>query len=264
MGCVEVNVANHIADVRLNRPDKYNALNPEMFKAIAKAGADIEVRDDVRVVVLSGSGPGFCSGLDFQSFQSMVEKSSSDLVSPESRKTQNPNTAQIVSYVWKKLSVPTIAAVHGVAYGGGFQIAMGADIRIVAPNVKLSVMEIKWGLIPDMCFSQTMRDHVRLDVAKELMFTGRVVGAEEALKLGLATRIEEDAYAAAYSMAEEIAGKSPDAIKYGKRLLEETWHDTSSAGLSLEAQLQLDLIGSSNQVEAVMSNFEKRPAKFNK
>ena len=164
--------------------------------------------------------------------------------------------------VWKRLPVPVIAAVHGVAFGGGLQIALGADIRIVAPDARFCVMEVKWGLIPDMGLTQTLVDLVRLDVAKELTFTGRVVGAEEAVQLGLATRIAADPLAAALALANEIAGKSPDAIRAAKRLLEETWRAPPGAGLPLEASLQAALIGSPNQVEAVRANFEKCAANY--
>jgi enoyl-CoA hydratase/carnithine racemase len=158
--------------------------------------------------------------------------------------------------------MPVIAAVHGVAYGGGCQIALGADIRFAAPDAKLSVMEIKWGLIPDMSLTQTLRDVVPLDVAKELTFTGRVLSGEEAKALGLVTHVAEDPLAAAMALAEEIAGKSPDAVRAGKRLWEESWHADAGTGLALEASLQTGLIGTPNQVEAVMSNFEKRAPNY--
>jgi enoyl-CoA hydratase/carnithine racemase len=160
------------------------------------------------------------------------------------------------------MPVPVICALHGVAFGGGLQVALGADIRLAAPNARLSVMEIKWGLVPDMSLTQTLRDLVRLDVAKELTFTGRIVGAEEARELGLVTRVVDEPLALALEMAREIAGKSPDAIRYGKKLLEESWHADPATGLGLEASLQSELIGSPNQLEAVKANFEERPPKF--
>ena len=155
-----------------------------------------------------------------------------------------------------------IAALHGVAYGGGAQIALGADIRYASPDTKMSIMGIKWGLIPDMSISQTLRDILPLDVAKELTFTGRVLSGEEAQELGLVTRVVEDPLASAMELAHEIAGKSPDAIRAGKELLETVWHADERTGLELESSMQRALIGSPNQVEAVKANFEKRAPEF--
>jgi len=164
--------------------------------------------------------------------------------------------------IWKRLPVPVIAAIHGVAYGGGCQIALGADIRIASPDAKLSVMEIKWGLIPDMSLTQTLRDLVPLDVAKELTFSGRVLSGTEAKALGLVTRVADDPLQAALELAREIAGKSPDAVRAAKRLFEVAWHADSATGLELEQSLQGALIGTPNQIEAVKANFEKRAPKF--
>ena len=259
-----------IADVRLNRPDKYNALSHEMFAAVVAAGESLARRADVRVVVLSGNGPGFCAGLDLGNFQKMGnsdgpkdnDQSSSSLVAKKEGASLPGNHAQLPGLVWKRLPVPVIAAIHGVAYGGGCQIALGADIRIIAPDAKMSVMEIKWGLIPDMSLTQTLRDLVPMDVAKELTFTGRILSGEEAKGYGLATRVADQPLEVAMELAREIAGKSPDAIRAGKELFETTWHADERTGLELEEKLQLGLIGSPNQKEAVMSNFEKRAADY--
>jgi enoyl-CoA hydratase/carnithine racemase len=155
-----------------------------------------------------------------------------------------------------------IAAIHGVTFGGGLQIALAADIRLVTPDARLSVMEIKWGLIPDMTGSQTLRRLVRLDVAKELTFTGRIVSGIEAVELGLATRVSDDPRAAALEMARGIAGRSPDAIRAAKRLLDESALVDLETGLRLEAELQAALIGSGNQIETVKANLEKRAPNF--
>jgi enoyl-CoA hydratase/carnithine racemase len=261
---VTISKDNGIADVRLNRPEKYNALSPQMFQAIIEAGETLAEARDVRAVVLSGNGRGFCAGLDMGSFQGMAERDNTEVsTSGLLQRSELPeNHAQRPAYVWKRLPVPVIAAIHGVAYGGGLQVALGADFRIAAPDAKLSVMEIKWGLIPDMSLTQTLRNLVPLDVAKELTFTGRVLSGEQASGLGLVTRVESDPLAAAMELAEEIAGKSPDAIRAGKRLLEEAWHEDERSGLELEASLQTSLIGSPNQVEAIKANFENRPARF--
>ncbi|MCY4343043.1 MAG: crotonase/enoyl-CoA hydratase family protein [Gammaproteobacteria bacterium] len=259
---VTVEVDRGVADVRLNRPDKYNALSPEMFKAIIEAGERLAEAREVRAVVLSGNGRGFCAGLDMMSMQGLGSPGRSSGEGLLSRGDRPENFAQRPAYVWKKLPVPTIAALHGVAYGGGCQIALGADIRFAAPDAKISVMEIKWGLIPDMSITQTLRDLVPLDVAKELTFTGRVLNGDEAREAGLVTHVADDPRAAAMELAREIASKSPDAVRAGKELFETSWHADERTGLALESTLQTALIGSPNQIEAVKSNFEKRAPEF--
>ncbi|HJP50188.1 MAG TPA: crotonase/enoyl-CoA hydratase family protein [Pseudomonadales bacterium] len=260
---IDIN-SNGVADVRLNRPDKYNALSSEMFDAISEAGESLIDNKTLRAVVLSGNGRGFCAGLDFSGFKNMAGESEPQAVAGRRMSSSNipGNPAQRPGMVWKEVPVPVIAAIHGVAYGGGFQIAMGADIRIAAPDAKFSVMEIKWGLIPDCSITQTLRDLVRLDIAKELTFTGRILPATEAAELGLVTSINDSPLEAALGMAETIASKSPNAIRLGKHLFENTWRTDVDRGLKLEAQLQGRLIGSSNQVEAVKANFEERSPQF--
>jgi len=267
---VTIEKKDGVADVRLNRPDKYNALSQEMFAAIIEAGESLLDSKDVRVVVLSGNGRGFCAGLDFGSFQGMAGGNAGGNAARSNpapalfkRNDDLPeNRAQRPAMVWKRLPMPVITAIHGVAFGGGCQIALGGDIRIAAPDAKLSVMEIKWGLIPDMSLTQTLRDLVPLDVAKELTFTGRILSGTEAHSLGLVTRTAADPLAAAMTLATEIAGKSPDAIRAGKRLLEATWRADVATGLALEQELQGKLIGRPNQLEAVKANFENRAPKF--
>ena len=260
---VTITTDNHIAHVKLNRPDKYNALSPDMFRAIVDAGKKVAANRSVRVVVLSGEGRGFCAGLDFKSFTAMGDGTGEkDFVFFNKPDGSPANYAQLVGYIWKQVPMPVIAAVHGVAYGGGLQLALAADIRLAGRDARFSVMEIKWGLVPDMSGTQTLRDLVRLDVAKELTFTGRVVDAAEAAELGLVTRLCDDPLAAAFDMAAVIAGKSPDAIVAGKKLLDNAWHGSPADGLDLEANLQKKIIAQENQVEAVMANFENRPPKF--
>jgi enoyl-CoA hydratase/carnithine racemase len=261
---VTIDVKAGIADVRLNRPDKYNALSPDMFKAIIEAGESLAASADVRAVVLSGNGRGFCAGLDMGSFQGMAGGGSSggDTGSLLKRDERPENHAQRPAYVWKRLPMPVIAAIHGVAYGGGCQIALGADIRFAAADARMSIMEIKWGLIPDMSITQTLRDLVPIDVAKELTFTGRILSGAEAQALGLVTHVSDDPLADAMALAEEIAAKSPDAVRAGKLLYEDSWHADERTGLEMESRLQTALIGSANQVEAIKANFEKRPPRF--
>lgn len=255
---VTIDIHDHVAHVRLNRPEKMNALNWDMFDAINAAGDAVSQDKSIRAVVLSGEGRGFCAGLDLENFAGGLGKDPFG----EGRGGFWPNYYQQPAYVWRQVPVPVICAIHGVAYGGGLQIAMGADIRIAHPQSKLSVMEIKWGLIPDMSASQTLRDLVRLDVAKELTFSGRVVEAAEALSLGLLTRVDEDPVTAALDMARDIAGRNPDAITLGKYLLDNAWHGDDEAGLRLEEVLQARIIGKDNQMEAVMSAMEKREANY--
>lgn len=260
---VVVSTTDGVADVRLNRPDKLNALDVPMFQALVEAGRAVARDRSVRAVVLSGEGRAFCAGLDMGSFQAMAGGGGGgpNLLSREG--SESPaNFAQLAAWVWTEVPVPVIAAVHGVAYGGGLQVALGADLRLVAPDARLSVMEIKWGLVPDMSGTQTLRRLVRLDIAKDLTFTGRVVEGPEAVALGLATRVEADPRAAALALARDIAGRSPDAIRAGKRLLDQSGLVPVPEGLALEERLQRGLIGRPNQVEAVRANLEKRTPRF--
>jgi len=259
---VTIETKGGVADVRLNRPDKYNALSRDMFAALGEAGERLADDASVRAVVLSGNGKGFCAGLDMDSFRAMSGGGSATGSAVPSKGERPDNFFQRSAYVWKQLPVPVIAAVHGVAYGGGLQIALGADLRIARPDARFSILEIKWGLIPDVALTQTVRDILRLDVAKELTWTGRILDGNEALGLGLVTRLSDDPLAAALETAREIASKSPDAIRHGKRLLEAAWHADAHTGLALEAKLQGKLIGSPNQVEAVKAALEKRDARF--
>jgi enoyl-CoA hydratase/carnithine racemase len=255
-----VTIEGGVADVRLNRPDKLNGLDLAMFDALVATGKRLAADRSLRAVVLSGEGRGFCAGLDFLSFMAPSEGPKRNLFE---RSGESPaNLAQRAAFIWAEVPIPVIAAVHGVAFGGGIQIALAADIRIVAPDARLSVMEIKWGLIPDMSGTQTLRRLVRLDVAKELTFTGKIVSGTEAVELGLATRVSETPYEDAMALAREIAGKSPDAIRSGKRLLNAAALVSLAEGLQLEEDLQRALMGSPNQMEAVQANFEKRAPQF--
>jgi enoyl-CoA hydratase/carnithine racemase len=257
-------IEDGVADVRLNRPEKMNALDPAMFKAIIATGKELASNPSLRAVVLSGEGKAFSAGLDFMSFQAMADSDREGLPSDifEPGPDSPANFAQQPAYVWQVLPVPVIAAVHGVAYGGGLQVALGADIRLVAPDARLSVMEIKWGLVPDMGGTQLLRHLVRLDVLQELTYTGRVVLGTEAVEIGLGTRVSENPYAEAMKLAREIASKSPDAIRAGKKLLNASRLLSLADGLKLEAALQQAVIGQPNQVEAVLANLEKRAPKF--
>jgi enoyl-CoA hydratase/carnithine racemase len=256
---VQVAVRDHIATVTLSRPDKHNALDQAMFEAIVLAAEEVASAPGVRVVVLHGAGPSFCSGLDLSSL--MSGQDGVEGVRDELR-GEVPNRFQRVAYDWVTLPVPVIAAIHGNCLGGGLQIALGADIRIAAPDARLSVMEIRWGLVPDMSLSQTLPRVVGIDVAKELVLTGRVFSGEEAVALGVVTRAAPDPLAAANQLAAEIAARSPDAVRSAKRLLSEAWNSAPREGLALEAELQRQLIGSPNQLAAVTAGLTKEPARF--
>jgi enoyl-CoA hydratase/carnithine racemase len=256
---VRVEVADHIATVTLTRPDKHNALDVPMFEQIIGAAESVASSPGVRVVVIHGDGPSFCSGLDVVSIMAAGNglDGLTDRVGGEV-----PNWFQRVAHTWIELPVPVIAAVHGNCFGGGLQIALGADIRIAAPDARLSVMEVKWGLVPDMSITRTLPRLVAIDVAKELTFTGRVFDAAEAAALGVVTRVAADPLAAARALAAEIAARSPDAVRAAKRLYDESWTGDAEQTLALEASLQLGLIGSPNQLAAVAAGFSKEPAEF--
>ena len=263
---IAVSVRDGIADVKLNRPEKLNALDQAMFEALADTGRDLARDRSLRAVVLSGEGRAFCAGLDFTGFMAMTGEGSAVGAArrnPLERDEGSPaNFAQSAGYVWIELPVPVIAAVHGVAYGGGLQVALAADIRLVAPDARLSVREIHWGLIPDMTGTQTLRHLVRQDVARELTYTGRIVSGTEAVELGLATRVSDTPYQTALDLAGEIAGRSPDAVRAAKQLLTAAPLASVGEGLALEEKLQRSLIGRPNQVEAVQANIQKREPKF--
>jgi enoyl-CoA hydratase/carnithine racemase len=256
---VRVKLSGHVATVTLSRPEKHNALDQAMFEGIVAAAEQVAAEEGVRAVVVHGEGPSFCSGIDLASLMSAGNGLTNAL---EELGGRVPNRFQRVAYDWVTLRVPVIAAVHGNCLGGGLQIALGADIRIAAPTARLSVMEVRWGLIPDMSLTQTLPRLVGIDVAKELVFTGRVLSGEEALRLGLVTRLSEDPLAAAHELASEIATKSPDAVRGAKRLLDQAWNRPAEEGLALEAEIQSRLIGSPNQLAAVTAGITKQEATF--
>lgn len=260
---VSIHMQGHVADVRLNRADKLNALDYEMFTALIDAGRSLAKTKGVRAVVLSGEGRAFSAGLDFASFMAMAASGDGapNLLARDG--SSIANTAQLAAYVWKELPVPVVAAIHGVCYGGGLQIAAGADIRIVHPEAKLSIREMYWGLVPDMSGTRTLKHLLRSDVMKELTFTARIVAGTEAVALGLATRCSEDPHAAAMELAQQIASSSPTTMRAAKKLIDEAYAIPDDAtGLQLEETLQRAMLGSPNQIEAVQANMEKRAAVY--
>jgi enoyl-CoA hydratase/carnithine racemase len=259
---VNISIENHVADVRFNRPEKYNALSFDMIDAMVNAINRLDKEPGVRVVVISGEGKSFCAGLDVENFAALQSGENKFPNLTDRYQNRISNIYQHIGYGWKELPVPVIAAIHGVALGGGFQIAMGADIRFSRPDAKFSLMEMRWGLIPDMSVTQTIRDVVSIDVAKELIFTGKVIQGEEAARLKLVTHVCEKPYEEAMALALEIASKNPDAIRAAKKLINEVWHGDSGRGLLMESELMMTLMGSPNQLEAVTATFTKRSPKF--
>ena len=257
---VAIEVTDHVAVVTLSRPDKHNALDRPMFEGIAAAAEEVGRTPGVRAVVLHGDGPSFCSGLDIASI--LADGPSGFSFLDDRSGPRDGNLAQRVSTDWLDLPFPVIAAIHGNCFGGGLQVALGADIRIAAPDAKLSVMEARWGLVPDMGITQSLPRLVGLDHAKELTFTARRISGEEAAAIGLVTRVADDPLAAARELAAEIAGRSPDAVRAAKRLYEETWPRAADHALALETELQVGLMGSPNQLEAVRSGMANEPPDF--
>ena len=263
---VSISISEGVADVRLVRADKMNALDQAMFEALVAATERLSKEKGVRVVVLSGEGRAFCAGLDMGRFAAMKEKGGNGIPGGENRDLTKrthgqANFPQQAVWGWRQLPVPVIAAVHGVAFGGGFQLSLGADMRFLSSDARMSIMEIKWGLVPDMAGTPILASLVRDDILRDLTYTGRIFSAQEAMTYGLATRICDDPRAAALEVAREIAGKSPDAIRAAKRLLNNLLVDPGPPLLA-ESVEQQKLIGSPNQTEAVRSNLEKRAAKY--
>jgi enoyl-CoA hydratase/carnithine racemase len=263
---VSVSISEGVADVRLVRADKMNALDAAMFEALVGTCDRLSREKGLRAVVLSGEGRSFCAGLDMGRFAAMKEGGGSGIAGGEKRDL-TPRTHGLANFPqqavwgWRQLPVPVIAAIQGVAFGGGFQLALGADMRFLAPDARMSIMEIKWGLIPDMAGTPILASLVRDDILRELTYTGRIFSAEEAMSYGLATRICDDPRATALEVAREIAGKSPDAIRAAKRLLNNLSVDPAPVLLA-ESVEQMKLMGAPNQLEAVRANIEKRAPRF--
>lgn len=255
---VTVTVSDHVADVRLTRGDKHNAIDYEMFESLHEAGQMLAADGSIRAAVVSGDGPSFCAGLDFPSV--MAAGPRTDWFDPVD--SSPANMFQRAGYGFQEAPIPVIGALHGHCIGGGSQIALAMDVRIAAPDTKICVKEIDYGLIPDMGISQSLPRLVSMDVAKELIWSGRTVEAEEALSLGLVTRVSENAREDALELARQIATRNPHAIRAAKRLIEETWNAPAPHGLRLEADMQQQILGSPNQMAAVTAAFSNEPAEF--
>jgi enoyl-CoA hydratase/carnithine racemase len=257
---IEIAIEAGIADIRLARPEKMNALDGPMFEALIEAGDHVAKEPGVRAVVLSGKGAAFCAGLDLGRFAALMKSDAQSRIAARSH--GDCNIFQRAVLVWRDLPMPVIAAVHGTAFGGGFQLMLGTDIRIVEPETKLSVMEVRWGLVPDMGGTWLMPRLARDDIIRELTFTGRIFSGKEAAGYGLATRLAADPHGEALALAREVAAKSPDAIRAAKQLL--TAADTTSRAVQLQAEsaLQNGLIAGQNHTEAVAAGLAKREPRF--
>ncbi len=267
---IDFNVENHIAHVHLIRADKMNALDSDMMDALIEAGERIKSDPSIRVAVISGEGRAFCAGLDMANFAQMADGGGAGVTDADAGKRRTlaerthglANRAQKVAFTWREMPVPVIAAAQGFALGGGFQVFMGADIRYAAPETKFSIMEIRWGLVPDMGTTHAMTQVAREDIVKELAMTGRIFEADEAYEYGFLTRICDDPIAAAMDTAKAIAARNPDAIRGTKQLFNEPADRFIAETLMLESILQDDIIGSANQIEAVKAELEGRAAVF--
>lgn len=259
MSRVKIDIKDHIATVSFNRPDKMNALDKQQFEAIIDAGKTVDKDPQVRVAIMKGEGRAFCAGLDINSLVGPESIISTPLMT---RTHGITNMWQQAVWVWRNLQVPVIAAVHGVAFGGGLQIMLGADIKFVTPNTKLSILETKWGIIPDMAGTQLMYHSIRQDIIKELTFTNRIFSGTEAVKYGFATHTSDAPYEDALKLAYEITKKSPSAIVKAKKIINEAPYLSAEDGLLLESKEQEEIVMKKNQLEAVQAGFEKRVGLF--
>lgn len=260
MSRVTTTIENHVAHVQLTRADKMNAVDPAMIEGIISAGEALRDDPSVRVVVLSGEGPVFCAGLDVASFAALAQGNPADAIMP---RTHGPsNDYQHVAMIWQQLQVPVIAAVQGICFGAGLQIASGADMRIVHPETRMAIMEMKWGLVPDMGGMVLWPHLLRADVLRRLTYTGEEFSGVDAERYGLATQVCDDPLARAMELAEVIASKSPSAVRSGKSLVSYALSHAPDDVLLEESRAQADLIGKPDQMEAVMANMQKRAPVF--
>ncbi|MFD0978900.1 crotonase/enoyl-CoA hydratase family protein [Tropicimonas aquimaris] len=248
-----------VAEVWLARPDKKNALTLEMLDRLVEVGRELAAAPGVRAVILAGEGGDFSAGLDTGVLAAMAGKL--DAVKAEMLAPPDGSAAnrfQLPATIWSEVPAPVIAALDGVCLGAGLQIALGADFRIARPDSRLSIMEGKWGLIPDMGISQSLPRLLRADRAKELVMTARVLTGAEAQGIGLVTRLSDDPLTEARAFAEALATRSPDALRAAKRLVDRMYQGDAEQELRLEAELQAGLMGTPNQLEAVMANLQNR------
>lgn len=259
MARVSIDYQDHIARVTLTRGDKMNALDDAMFQAIVAAGQEVAA-SEARAVVLSGEGKSFCAGLDLASFAGMGQIDPEEWLVP--RTHGDTNLLQEMALVWRRVPVPVIAALHGVVYGGGLQLALGADIRIAAPDARLSLMEMKWGLVPDLGGMVLLPHLVRSDVLRLMTYTAEPFSAEQGERWGLVTQLDDDPLAAALDLAQGIAGKSPSGIRAAKRLIGVAESGDREQVLLAESRESAGLIGKPDQMEVVAAQIQGRAPEF--
>jgi enoyl-CoA hydratase/carnithine racemase len=241
---VLLEVQKGIACVTLNRPDKHNGLDELMLLTLVATARKIRKDRSIRCVILQGKGPSFCAGLDFTyvaKHPSMVAKFFARLP------WRKDNMFQRVAHIWRDLPIPVIAVVHGNCFGGGLQIILACDYRIATPDAKLSILEIKWGLIPDMSGTVTLSRLTRIDIAQELTMTGRIFSGTEGAEYGLISKVSKTPLVEAQALAVTIAEKSPDAIAAAKFLFKKTWKKDTRSALFWERLTQLCLFAGKNQ-----------------
>ncbi len=261
MSRVTVTYEDHIAHVCLNRPDKMNAVDQDMIDAVIAAGNEVAA-SPARAVIVSGEGKAFCAGIDISGLSGMIGKDPAELLMPRTHGDGTTNQWQEVAMVWSRMDIPVIAAVHGVCFGAGMQLALGADIRIASPDAQFAVMEMKWGIVPDMGGMVLLPRLVRSDVLRRLTYTAEPIGAAQAERWGLVTELADDPLAAAQALAQTIAGKSPSAIRAAKRLIGVAETADAAAVLDAESREQVDLIGKPHQMEVVAAAMAKRAPVF--
>ena len=255
---VKVEVKDQVATVTLNRADKLNALDFEMLQGLVDAAKKIKKDRTLRAVILVGDGRAFCAGLDFPS----VTKNPWRFLGAIFKYGTQTNLFQEVAWCWRKLPIPVIAVIRGHCYGGGFQIALAADFRFASEECSFSIMEAKWGLIPDMSATVTLRELVSIDVAKELTMTGRVFSSGEALKYGLISRVCADPMQEAYDLVTEIKTRSPESVSMTKKLFQATWHASVRKAFAIESFYQFKLLVGKNQRISMRANFKKETPSF--
>ncbi len=261
---VEFELKNNVAIIKLNRPEKKNALTLEMLENLTKIGDNLKTKDNLSCVLITGKAEVFCSGIDVTNFISLATDKEllKSLLTPLEGKPYNKMQKPCI--IWQEIAVPVIAILEGPVFGAGLQIALGADIRISAPTAEFSIMETKWGLIPDMGITQTLPKLMNYDQALLATLTSTLINAKKACELGLITICTENPYEKGIKLAKELGSKSPDALRAVKTLYKKTWRKATTENLQLEALLQTQLIGSANQMEAVFANIEKRSPDFSK
>ncbi len=261
MSRVSVTYENHIAHVRLTRADKMNAVDQDMITGIIAAGEEVAA-SDARVVIMAGEGAAFCAGIDITGLSGMLGKDPAELLMPRTHGNETTNQWQEVAMIWSRMEIPVIAAVHGVCFGAGMQLALGADIRIASPDAKFAVMEMKWGIVPDMGGMVLLPKLVRTDVLRRMTYTAEPVSAEQAERWGLITEISENPPTAAQELAETIANKSPSAVRAAKRLIGVAEISDAKTVLDAESREQVELIGKPHQMEVIAATFGKREPVF--